>query len=256
MSAPVRWRKNPRNVHTIRAVATTLSCKVCPGSKIVSRRSHRRWPLVLQKLLMLNKLLAASQPELLNLKLFQPPPQAAPARQALGIYLDIVMVPQPLGPSGPTSRGLRMTTRNTRRRLDTFSSPEDEHARIAVLLRFPLEQFHAGVSTWFEKFWATTNASFSKLARIHGKTCVLSARLVFETRAKFQDSVARCKDDGIPYAVDGPFCNTNTKITVRQSKSLEDREFGRRFAPLCENSMKHSQNEMLKTFIVPALDAR
>ena len=31
--------------------------------------------------------------------------------------------------------------RNTRRRLDTFSSPEDKHARSAVLLRFPCEQY-------------------------------------------------------------------------------------------------------------------
>ena len=40
------------------------------------------------------------------------------------------------------------------------------------------------------------------------------------------------KDDRITYEVDGPFCNGNTVITVRQSKSLEDSEIGKQFAPL------------------------
>ena len=35
-----------------------------------------------------------------------------------------------------------------------------------------------------------------------------------------------------PYAVDSPFCNGRTNITVHQSNSLEDREIGRRVAPL------------------------
>ena len=123
--------------------------------------------------------------------------------------------------------------RNTRRRLDTFSSQEDEHARSPVLLHFPCEQYHAGVPTWLEKFWATTNApAFHKPTRIHCKTGSLSARLVFETRAKCQDSVARYKDDGISYEVDSPFCNVSTKVRDRQSKSLEHREIRRRFAPL------------------------
>ena len=43
-----------------------------------------------------------------------------------------------LGSRGPGSSD---DNRNTRRRLDTFSSTEDEHARSAVLLRFPCEQF-------------------------------------------------------------------------------------------------------------------
>ena len=64
----------------------------------------------------------------------------------------------PLGPMAPGSSG---NSRSTRRRLDTFSRPEDEHARSAVLLQFPCEQYHAGVSAWFETFWATTNGSFS-----------------------------------------------------------------------------------------------
>ena len=60
----------------------------------------------------------------------------------------------------------------------------------------------------------------------------MSVRLVFESRSKCQDFVARYKDDGIPYAINSPFCRTSTTITVRQSRSIEDREIGKQFAPL------------------------
>ena len=57
------------------------------------------------------------------------------------------------------------------------------------------------------------------------------------------------------------FCSTNTNITVRQSKSIEDREIGRRFAPLWE-ALAAKLHEIFPErdakvfFIVPALDAR
>ena len=120
-----------------------------------------------------------------------------------------------------------------RRRLDAFSNPDDQNARSAVLPHFPCEQIHAGVYTWFEKFWARTNMpAFNRPIRIHCKTFSLSARLVFEIKAKCHDFVARYKDHGIFCESESPFCDTSTNITVRQSKSIEDREIGRRFAPL------------------------
>ena len=74
--------------------------------------------------------------------------------------------------------------------------------------------------------------AYIKPVRIHCKASFVSVRLVFETRARCQDFVARYKDDGNPYAIDSPFSCTNTNITVRQSKSFEDREIGKQFAPL------------------------
>ena len=47
------------------------------------------------------------------------------------------------GSHGP---GLSDDNRNTRRRLDTPTSPDDEQARSAVLLRFPCEQYLGGVT--------------------------------------------------------------------------------------------------------------
>ena len=57
------------------------------------------------------------------------------------------------------------------------------------------------------------------------------------------------KDDGIPYSINSPFCCTNTTITVRQSRSLDDREIGKQFAPLESGGDEGA-------FIVAALDTR
>ena len=58
-----------------------------------------------------------------------------------------------------------------------------------------------------------------------------------------------------------PFCSSSTFLSVRQSKSLEDREIGRRFAPLWRVLFTKLQEifrerDAKDFFIVPALDAR
>ena len=132
--------------------------------------------------------------------------------------------------------------RNTRRRLDKFSGPDDGNARCAVLLRFLCEQCHAGVSAWLKKTVATDDMP----PRIHCQTGTTSARLVFNMRAKCQKFVARCRDHGLSCSVDSPFCNTSATILVRHSKSPEDREIGRRFAPLWEVHKNISVNMIPK----------
>ena len=134
-----------------------------------------------------------------------------------------------LGSDGPGSSD---DNRNTKRRLETSSSPADEFARSAALLRFPCEQYLKGITKWINTLWEESKMiAFNKLVLIHCKAGSTSVRLVFESRAKCQDFVARFKDDGIPFAINGPFCRTSTTITVRQSKSIEDREIGKQFAP-------------------------
>ena len=73
--------------------------------------------------------------------------------------------------------------------------------------------------------------------------------------------MARCQDDGIPYEMDSPFCCAKTTITVRQSKSLEDREIGKQFVPLWRVLAKQLKilfpgGDDEGAFIVPLLDAR
>ena len=84
----------------------------------------------------------------------------------------------------------------------------------------------------------------------HCETGSQSARHAFET-ATCQDFVARLKGDG----------RTSAAILVRQSKSPEDREIGRRFKPLWEVLAPEQQEifpnrDAKGNFVVPALDVR
>ena len=167
------------------------------------------------------------------------------------------------GSRGSHGPGSSDDNRNTRRRLETFSSPEDEHARRAVLLRFPCEQDHTGITIWINSFFFWKNPTCQPLnepVRNHCKAGSVPARFVFETRAKSQDFVDRYKDDGIPFEIDSRFCNAETVISVRQSRSLEDWEIGKQFAPLWRvlaeqlKTLFHDGDDQ-GAFIVPALDA-
>ena len=59
-----------------------------------------------------------------------------------------------LGSHGPGSSD---DIRNTRRRLDTFSSIEDEQSRSAVLLRFPFEQYNRRITKRIDNLWEESN---------------------------------------------------------------------------------------------------
>ena len=103
--------------------------------------------------------------------------------------------------------------------------------------------------------------AYNKPVRIHGKAGSVSVSLVFETRAKRQDFIARYLDDGIPCAINSPFCRARTNILVRQSKSNRDREIGKQFSPLWRELA--DQLELLfpggddeGAFIIPKLHAR
>ena len=134
------------------------------------------------------------------------------------------------GSHGPGSSD---DNRNTQRRLDPSSSAEDEQSRSAFLFRFPCEQYLKGITKWIHTLWEESSMlACNKLVRIHCKAGSVSVRLVFETRGIYQDFVTRYKDDSIPFAINSPFCCTNTTITVRQSRSIEDREIGKQFVPL------------------------
>ena len=84
-------------------------------------------------------------------------------------------------PSGESSDDKR----NTRRRLDTLSSTEDQQSRSAVFLQFPCEQYHKGITKWIDNLWEESNLpACNKPVRIQCKAGSVSVRHVFETRAK------------------------------------------------------------------------
>ena len=113
--------------------------------------------------------------------------------------------------------------RNTRRRLNKDTSPDDENVRCAVLLRFPSEQCLTGMYAWRKKTLDPTDQQ----ERVHCKRGTKSARVVFTTRAKCDDFVVRFKDDSLPYSVNSLICIATSTILVRQSRSPEWREIGR-----------------------------
>ena len=97
--------------------------------------------------------------------------------------------------------------------------------------------------------------------RVHCKRGTKSARNVFYSRTKCQDVVARFKDDGFPYSVNTPCCVAKTTILVRQSRSPECREIGRRFAPLWDVFATKLQENFPErfsegTYVVPTIDFR
>ena len=109
------------------------------------------------------------------------------------------------------------------------------------LLQFPCEQVHAGVSTWFDKFLATADIPAANgPIKIHFKRGSKSARLVFETRAKCRAFVY------VPRMM-----VFSVSIMVRQSKSQDDREIGKRFAPLWNalSKIKSYKNSSLKVIL-------
>ena len=80
---------------------------------------------------------------------------------------------------------------------------------LEVSFQFPCEQIHAGVSTWLDMFWQRpTNQLSTGLSEFTVNQTPHPPRLVFETRAKCQDIVARFKDDGthtiVPLAISTP----------------------------------------------------
>ena len=200
---------------------------MCPEFKITSRSLLRHSPPRRRRSQILNKLLGASWLALPHWKQVQPLALAALTRQDLGTCSDIVTVPQPLGLLDPMAQGHLMTT-NTRSRPDTFSGPEDEQARSAVLLRFQCEKHQIGITNWINNLWDKSNTpAHNKPVRIHCKAISVSARLVFETKAMCQDFVARR-----PCEIHSPCCFVKTTILVRQSTSLEDPEIGKQLAPM------------------------
>ena len=116
------------------------SCKTRPELKIASRCSLKQLPPRRQRLQVLNSLAArvTTLETGANATYASGGPDSARSWNVLG-HSDGSTATGSFGSHGPGSSD---DNRKTRRRLDTFSSPEDEHARSAVLLRFPCEQYH------------------------------------------------------------------------------------------------------------------
>ena len=143
-SVPVRWRrKSTKFSYKLRNCF--YSCRAYPDSKTASRRFPIQWLVWCENDEKWTRWLAALQPVLPHWKRMQRPFPVDAARQDLGIHSDTLIGSTATGSLGSHGPGSSDDSRNTRRRLDTFSSPEDEQAQSAVILRFPCEQYHTGI---------------------------------------------------------------------------------------------------------------
>ena len=153
--APVRWRrKSMKSTYSYRS-----SYRARLGSKIASKRLLRQWPprrLRLQNIEQkVGSLVARVTSMETNAASGSSSPDSARSSNVLGQSNGSTATGS-LGSHGPGSSD---DNRNTRRRLDTFTSPEDEHARSAVLLRFPREQYHTGITNWINTFGKIKHSS-------------------------------------------------------------------------------------------------
>ena len=186
---------------------------------------------------------------------------AAQFQQDLGTCLDKVTAPQPLGPSGPMAQGHLMTMEIQDEDLICSQAPKMNNHEVPSYYGSPGEQYHKRIMKWINNLWEESNMCQHTTNLSEFKACSVSVSLVFESRAECQDFVVRYKDNGIPYEIDSPFCNTKTTITVRQSKTIEDREIGKQFAPLWRelaDQLKvlfHDRDDE-GALIIPALGAR
>ena len=135
------------------------------------------------------------------------------------------MAPLPMGLSGPMAQDHLMTEIQGED-LIRSQAPEDEQSRSAVLLRFRCEQYHKGLQSGSIIFGKNAMSAHNKLLRIHCKAGSVSVRLFFLKHKPNVKTIARYTD-GISYAINSPFCCTNT---ARRSTSLEDQEIGKQFA--------------------------
>ena len=156
-------------------------------------------------------------------------------QQDLGICLDRVRAPQPLGLSGPMALDHLMTT-----------GIQDADLILPQALLMNMRE----VPSYYDSRANNTTKELQSgsMFSVKKPTCLPTIGLLqlivkqvprrsgmylnLEPNVKilFSD----IKDNDIPYEIDNPFCNAKTTITVRQSKKIEDRGIGKTICTFVE----------------------
>ena len=132
------------------------------------------------------------------------------ARQGLGISSDIVMASQPLGLSGPKAQGHLMTTETHEEGLILPQAPKMNNHEVQSCSD-PFENITSmGLQSGSIPFgkspicWRVTN-----LSEFIATQVLCQSGLFLKHEANAKTLVARYRDDGIPFAINGPFCCTD-----------------------------------------------
>ncbi len=154
-----------------------------------------------------------------RLKRMQRSSPVVPTRQDRGTYLDIVTVPQPLGPG---SQGRLMTV---------------EIQGVDLILSQALRMNMHEVPSYYGSLVNNTTLELQSGSIIFGKNqiCQLTmslsefiakqvlrrAGLYLKYEPNVKTLLLDIKTMVFPFAINSPFCCTNTTITVRQSRQLK-----------------------------------
>ena len=149
------------------------------GSKIAPKRLLRQWPPRRQRLQNIEQIVGRLVARVTSLETNAASGSSGPDSARSSNVLGQSNGSTATGSLGSHGPGSSDDNRNTRRRLDTFTSPEDEHARSAVLLRFPCEQYHTGITNWINNFWE--NQTFQSIINpselLQSRFCVGQTRI-------------------------------------------------------------------------------
>ena len=184
--------------------------------------------------------------------------QAVLGRQPHGIYLEILIAPQPLD---PMALDLLQTTGTQDEDLILFQALKMNMREVTFYLDFQWTIPCWCVSLAWE-FLRNDQRIFQQAYQntLQNRFCVIRTRI----RNKIQVSglCGPAQRWWHPLrVVDSPFWKSSANITVRQSDLLEDREIGKRFAPLWRVLSTKLQEIFLErdakdVYMVPAFHAR
>ena len=193
----------------------------------------------------------------------QRPSPVVPARQALGIFLDTLMAPQPLGLSGPMAQG-RVTITKIRNVVLILS-----HAQRMNMHEVPFH--YASLANKTTKGLQSVSITFGKnpicqhttnLSEFIAKQVPCGSGLYLKHEQNVKILLLDVKMMVSPILlINSSICCVNTTIAVNQSNSCEDRKIGKQFAPLWKELADQLQvlfpeGDDDGAFIIPALDAR
>ena len=154
-TAPVRWRRKSTKC-SYKSQSCHHPCRVNPDSKIASRRFPRQWLHMMHKITNIEQIVSSLAARVTMLETYATSASSGSGSASSWNLLGHSNGSTATGSLGSHGPGSSDDNRNTRRRLDTFSSPENEHARSAVQLQLRCEQYHAGVSMWINSIWKYT----------------------------------------------------------------------------------------------------
>ena len=152
----------------------------------------------------------------------QPQHQMYPVRHNPGPQLNRLTAPQP---QGPMAQDHLMTTETQDEDLIRSQAPKTNRHEVPYKNNFLANNTTQGLQSGSITFGRDPICQrATNLSEFIAKQVPCQSGLFLKHEAKVRTLLLDTRIDGIPYAINSPFCCANTNIIVRQSKSIEDRD--------------------------------